>query len=405
MPDPFIQRSNLGKGQVQVFGLHGNRLRYLYWPKIGPYPAHLSATSQSQIIPNVLLPIEYHGDGRLRAGRATGRGQVHQTQYQRESLPLLPQSGAAIGHTAEAGLQRYPDPRASAFRLRASALLQDIVAGIGPDWILCGNGSDDLLTIVTRALVEPGTCLRHANPSYLLYDTLAEIQGAICQVVDYQRDWSLDERFTAPDNHLRLAILANPNSPSGTLLNPGRVLEIAAALPCPLLVDEAYAEFAESSCLRLIAENERILVTRTLSKSYALAGLRFGYLVAQPRMIEQFSKVKDSYNCDALAIAGATAAIDDQAWLARTRAAILATRERLTDALTELGFQCPRSQANFVWCQHPAKPAEELYQRLKQDGVLVRYLHYPRWEPGLRISVGTDAQVDALLTLLGRYGL
>ena len=319
--------------------------------------------------------------------------------------PCSPKVGAAIRHTAAAGLQRYPDPRANAFRLRASALLQEIVAGIGPDWILCGNGSDDLLTIVTRALVDPGTCLRHANPSDILYGTLAEIQGATCQVIDYQGDWSLDERFTAPDDRLRLAILANPNSPSGTLLDPGRVLEIAAALPCPLLVDEAYAEFADSHCLRLIAENERILVTRTLSKSYALAGLRFGYLVAQPAMIEQFSKVKDSYNCDALAIAGATAAIDDQAWLARTRAAILTTRQRLTDALTALGFQCTRSQANFVWCQHPAMPAEELYKRLKQDGVLVRYLHYPRWQPGLRISVGTDEQVDALLTLLGRYGL
>ena len=319
--------------------------------------------------------------------------------------PCSPKVLAAIRHASETGLQRYPDPRATVFRMRVSELLKDVVPGIAPDWILCGNGSDDLLTIITRALVGAGDCLRHANPSYILYDTLAEIQGARCQVVDYRKGWSLDEQFTAPEDRLRLAFLANPNSPSGTLLDPGQVLDIANALPCPLLVDEAYADFAKSNCLNLVAENEKILVTRTLSKSYALAGLRFGYLVAQPRMIEQLSKVKDSYNCDALAIAGATAAIDDQPWLARTREAIVATRRRLTEGLEQLGFQCTPSQANFVWCRHPAQPAGELSRRLKQDGVLVRYLHYPRWEPGLRISVGTDEQIEALLTLLKRYGL
>ncbi|MEO2045047.1 MAG: histidinol-phosphate transaminase [Pirellulales bacterium] len=318
---------------------------------------------------------------------------------------------AAIKHAVQAGLQRYPDPSASAFRVRASELLKETVTGIGPDWILCGNGSDDLLTIITRALVDPGSCLRYPNPTYILYHTLAEIQGATCHVVDYVQDrspnglpsWSLDEQFTAPDESLRLAILANPNSPSGTQIDPQQVLDIADALPCPLLVDEAYADFANSNCLSLVAKNEKILVTRTLSKSYALAGLRFGYLVAQPQMIEQFNKVKDSYNCDTLAIAGATAAIDDQAWLTRTRTAILATRQRLTNALSQRGFLCTPSQANFVWCQHKTIPAAELYRQLKQDGVLVRYLSYPRWEPGLRISVGTDEQIDALLTLLERY--
>ena len=116
--------------------------------------------------------------------------------------------------------------------------------------------------------------------------------------------------------------LANPNSPSGTVVPPEQVLELAERLPCPLVVDEAYADFAETNCLELVARSEKIMVSRTLSKSYALAGLRFGYVVAQPQMIEQLVKVKDSYNCDAVSIAAATAAMGDQAWLAANRAKI-----------------------------------------------------------------------------------
>src|SRR5262249_1153739 len=155
---------------------------------------------------------------------------------------------------------------------------------------------------------------------------------------------------------LKLAFLTNPNSPSGTTLPPKRVGELAAALPCPLVVDEAYVDFADTNCLALVKENEKVLVTRTLSKSYALCGLRFGFVVAQPQIIEQLRKVKDSYNCDSISIAGATAAIDDQAWLAANRAAILATRERMIAALRELGFQVVDSQANYAWCVQPSKP-------------------------------------------------
>src|SRR6476660_7674907 len=190
-----------------------------------------------------------------------------------------PKVKAAIGRVVQQGLQKYPDPLATAFRNRAGELL-----GVDPDWILCGNGSDDILTIVTRAIVGPGDCVRFANPSYLLYRTLAEIQGAGCDVVNYRDDWSLGDEFAKPASGLRLAYLANPNSPSGTQLSPSRVAELAAALPCPLLVDEAYVDFADQDCLALVATNEKIMVSRTLSKSYALAGLRFGYLVAQPHV-------------------------------------------------------------------------------------------------------------------------
>jgi histidinol-phosphate aminotransferase len=149
-----------------------------------------------------------------------------------------------------------------------------------------------------------------------------------------------------------------------------------------------------------VAANEKIMVSRTLSKSYALAGLRFGYLIAQPQVIRELIKVKDSYNCDTVSIAGATAAIDDQAWLAETRSTILATRARMTEALRAMGFEVVDSQANFVWCTHSSTPVEPVYRELKKAGVLVRYMLYPGWGDGLRITVGSDEQVDACLGLL-----
>jgi histidinol-phosphate aminotransferase len=302
---------------------------------------------------------------------------------------------AAIGRVVQQGLQKYPDPLATEFRIRAGELL-----GVDPDWILCGNGSDDILTIVTRAFVGTSDMVRFANPSYLLYRTLAEIQGAACDIINYNADWTLPDEFAKPNDWIRLVYLANPNSPSGTMIPPKKVAEIADALPCPLLVDEAYVDFADSNCLSLVADSEKVMVARTLSKSYALAGLRFGYLVAQPQVIRELRKVKDSYNCDALSIAGAAAAIDDEAWLEKTRGAIVATRERMTTALRGLGFAATDSQANFVWATHDSIHVEPIYRQLKEAGILVRYMRYPDWGDGLRISVGTDEQVDSCLEAL-----
>lgn len=242
--------------------------------------------------------------------------------------------------------------------------------------------------------------MRLPYPSYVLYRTLAELQGAKAEEVDFEADWTLSDKFAATQRGLKLAFLPNPNSPSGTVIPPDRVLQIAESLPCPLLVDEAYADFAEVNCLDLVKQSEKILVSRTLSKSYALAGLRFGFVVAQPQIIEQLAKVKDSYNCDAISIAGATAAIDDQAWLTENRRKVLATRERLTVGLRGLGFTVVDSQANFVWTNHSSKPAKSLYEALKANRVLVRYMNYAGWGDGLRISVGTDEQIDACLALL-----
>src|SRR5262249_54230383 len=190
-------------------------------------------------------------------------------------------------------------------------------------------------------------------PSYTLYKALAQLQGAEGEEIHFQTDWSLADDFARPKPRLRLAYLSNPNSPSGTMIPPERVREIAAALPCPLVVDEGDGDFAEANSAALVKETDKIMVTRSLSKSYALAGLRFGYIVSQPHIIEQLEKVKDSYNCDPLSIAGATAAIEDQAWLAANRAKILATRVKLTAGMRSLGFATVDSQANFVWNPHP----------------------------------------------------
>jgi histidinol-phosphate aminotransferase len=309
--------------------------------------------------------------------------------------PASPAVALAIAEAVERGLSRYPHPMADPFRYRAAEIL-----GIEPDWILCGNGSDDLLTIVTRAFVGQGQLIRLPYPSYVLYKTLAQIQGAQSEEIHFEPDWSLPDSFAAAADGLRLAFLPNPNSPTGTLVEAERVLEIADRLPCPLVVDEAYADFADTNCLKLVRRNEKILVMRTMSKSYSLAGIRFGYVVAQPQIIRQLAKVKDSYNCDAVAIAAATAAIGDQEWLRENRATIIATRRKLTDRMRELGFLVTESQANFTWNVHPKKPVKPLYERLKRDNILVRYMDYPGRGEGLRITVGTDQQIDDCLAVV-----
>jgi histidinol-phosphate aminotransferase len=310
--------------------------------------------------------------------------------------PPSPAIRRAIEEVLERGLQKYPDAMANAFRMRAAELL-----GLpGKDWILCGNGSDDILTICTRAFVGQGELLRLPYPSYILYRSLAQLQGARWEEVRFNTDWTLPAAFGAAVAGLKLVFLPNPNSPTGTMISKEAILEFAERLPCPLLVDEAYVDFADFSCADLVAKNEKILVSRSFSKSYALAGLRFGYLVAQPQIIQELIKVKDSYNCDALSIAAATAALNDQAWLAENRRKIVATRGRLEAGLRQLGFEVISSQANFCWCTHPKHAAKAIYEALKQAHVLVRYMNYPNWGEGLRISVGSDEQNEALLGLL-----
>jgi len=171
------------------------------------------------------------------------------------------------------------------------------------------------------------------------------------------------------------------------------------------VLDEAYADFADENALDDLRtqESERpLIVTRTLSKSYALAGIRFGFAVTTPELVRELTKVKDSYNCDVLSLTAAAAALDDQAYLRETRAKILATRARLTETLPTLGFSVTPSQANFVWCRREVQPVKPIYEALKSRGILVRYMVYEGFGDGLRITVGSDAEIDRLVDELTR---
>jgi histidinol-phosphate aminotransferase len=309
--------------------------------------------------------------------------------------PPSPRVKAALIQAVSDRLRLYPDPLSAAF-CRAAAALNDV----RPEMVMAGNGSDDLLTIVTRAFVGPGDLAAFPSPSYLLYSTLVSLQGGRSVVVPYQNDWSLDWKASAPPG-VRLFWLANPDSPSGTAIKREQVARLAASLDCPLVVDEAYADFAEPGyhSIPLIKDHENVIVTRSFSKGYALAGIRLGYLVARPEMVEHLTKIKDSYNCDMLSQAAGIAALSDQDYLRETRSQIIATRGRLTSELRAMGYTVPESQANFVWATH-GPPARETFQKLKDRKILVRLMAYPGYSEGLRITIGTESEVDQLLEAL-----
>ncbi|HEV3145321.1 MAG TPA: histidinol-phosphate transaminase [Gemmataceae bacterium] len=291
-------------------------------------------------------------------------------------------------------LRKYPDPLGTQFRQTAGKVL-----GIDPESILIGNGSDDILTIVTRAFVPEGGLIAFPTPGYLLYKTLAEIQGSRFRSVPFRDDWQLP---AAQDfRGANLTFLANPNSPSGTMVSGPALEQWDREIDGPVVLDEAYVDFAETNNLQL-AQRPNVIVTRTMSKSYSLAGVRFGYGVAKPELIRELVKVKDSYNCDALCLAAATAAIADQDYRLQIRTKILATRSRMAPALQQLGFEVTPSQANFLWCRRHDQPVQKIYEELKKRFILVRLMRYDGYGDGLRITVGTDAEIDRLLDELRR---
>ena len=291
-------------------------------------------------------------------------------------------------------LRKYPQSQGDAFRKAASKAL-----GIDPDAILIGNGSDDVLTVLTRAFVPQGGRVVSLTPSYVLYKSLAEIQGVTFEPVPFTEDWQLPRPWPAKPGHLTL--LANPNSPSGTMVRGGEIESLAAACGGPFVLDEAYADFAEWNGLGLLGKVPNLIVTRSFSKYYALAGIRFGFALSDSATVRELNKVKDSYNCDVLSLAAATAAIGDQAYYADIRSKIVAVRGRMTVALSELGFRVTPSQANFVWCVRADRPVKPIYEALKARKVLVRYMSYPSGD-GLRMTVGTLAEAEMLLAELRR---
>jgi histidinol-phosphate aminotransferase len=292
-------------------------------------------------------------------------------------------------------LRLYSDPVALEFRKAASES-----TGFPIDQILAGNGSDEILALIVRAVVEPGEVIAYPYPTYVLYETLAQAQGARTHVVEFARDFSLPRELFGIST--KLVFVASPNSPSGTTYPASQLAALARSVPGSMVVvDEAYADFADENALDLARELPNVVVLRTLSKSYSLAGMRLGLLFGAPQVVSGIAKVKDSYNLDRLAVAAGAAALRDGATMRENVAKIRRTRERLSAELCAMGFDVLPSSANFVFARlETAERARATFRALRDRKILVRYFDRPLLSDGLRITVGTDEEISALLEAL-----
>jgi len=306
-------------------------------------------------------------------------------------FPPSPKVMQAIRELEAEALRRYPNPTADLFRAAAGKLWD-----VSADHFIAGNGSDDILTIATRTFVGPGQTLAFPEPTYSLYPVLAKLEDAKVVTVPWEEGWKLPINALA-ETRAAAIYLANPNAPSGTFVPPAEVAHLAKKFHGLILVDEAYADFAEDNCVALVKDHANIVVSRSLSKAYSLAGLRFGYAIAQPQVIDQMMKVKDSYNCDAISVLAATAAIEDQEYAKQSWEHVKNERARLTGELTQIGWTVIPSQANFLLATVPGGHAKAAYLGLKQQGILVRFFDKPGLDDKLRITVGTSQENNALL--------
>jgi histidinol-phosphate aminotransferase len=299
----------------------------------------------------------------------------------------------AITRAADETIRLYPDPEARALRARASE-----VYGVPADHILAGNGSDELIALLLRATVDPGDRVAFPVPTYSLYETLVAVQGGEAVCVPFPEDFMLPPGVAAA--RARVTLLCNPNSPSGTLVPFRRVEALARAVAGILVVDEAYVDFAHENALALVGRLPNVIVLRTFSKSYSLAGLRVGLAFGHPDLLAGLRTVKDSYNLGRVAQAAALAALDDGAWMKANVERLQATRARLGQALERLGFRVPPSEANFVLARLPGSDLAPVARALAARDILVRHFTTHGLHDALRITVGTDAEIDTLLAAL-----
>src|SRR5215470_7418493 len=310
--------------------------------------------------------------------------------------PPSPRVQAAIATAAER-LRLYPDPRATVLREAIAARY-----GVAAEEVFVGNGSDEVLAHTFQALLKHDAPLLFPDITYSFYPVYCRLYGVRyeevpldaamrLQIADYRRPCSA-------------ILFANPNAPTGIALPRQAIEALLAEHPDQLVViDEAYVDFGGESAVPLVARHDNLLVVQTLSKSRALAGLRVGFAIGQRPLIEALERVKGSFNSyplDCLAIAGAVAAMKDDAWFKETRERIIANRESLVEALSELGFEVLPSVANFVFARHRSHSGADLATRLRQRGVLVRHFQKRRIEDFLRITVGTEEQCSRLIALL-----
>ncbi len=314
-------------------------------------------------------------------------------------FPPPPEVHAAIAAEI-ARLPRYPDPRSTALREALAAF-----HGLAPAQVIVGNGSDDLLNLLARAFGGAGRVTVETFPSYSLYPVITAMAGgAICSV-------PLGEGFSLPLEalaaaHADLLFLTCPNAPTGVRFPLDQLRELARRCTGLLVIDEAYAEFARESAIGLLAGSPNVVVTRTFSKAFGLAGLRVGYAMADPEVVAILDRIRDSYNVNRLSQAGALAALGAWPYYAERIREIVATRDRLRAALLSLGWQVPPSEANFLFAEPVraggspgADVAAELYRHLEARRILVRHFaKHPLTAPFLRISIGSRSEMDTLLT-------
>jgi histidinol-phosphate aminotransferase len=309
--------------------------------------------------------------------------------------PPSPNAIAVLRNLDSEWLRRYPDPYAKDFCLAVSEMLD-----IPIDWIIVGNGSDELLNVIIRACAEGSDRpVVYPMPTYVLYRTLASLQPAQAIEIDYPQDFQLPiEELVAAKG--AVTFIASPNSPSGHIVPLDDLRELAQSVSGVLVIDEAYVDFAEFSALPLVRELENVIILRTLSKGYSLAGLRMGFGIANPKLLSGLFKIKDSYNIDAIATLVGTAAISDRAYKEECATKIKKSRSKLTENLQNLGFTVLNSHGNFVLATPANANAEDLYLQLKARGILVRYFKQPGLDDKLRITVGTEEQNQILLEAL-----
>src|SRR3954470_12910869 len=319
------------------------------------------------------------------------------------AFPPSPRVMAALAAITDETLRLYPDPVGA--RLRAAAATR---FGVTADQILAGNGSDDCLTILYRGFLDPGDRIACPWPTYGLYDTLASLQGAELVRVAFRqngRRWDLPTDLTR--ERAKMIILANPNNPSGTLVPVDELRRVCDAAPgAVVVVDEAYVDFAlgagiDASMLPYLGQHPNLVVLRTMSKSYSLAGARLGLLFAAAPLVTELVKVKDSYNVNAVTQAIGAAALEDRSYHEQCVRQTLDQRARLERELATIGWTWPESAANFLLCEIGDR-AEQVYTALKDEGLLVRWWKAPELRTKIRISVGNADENEHLLAALKR---
>lgn len=289
-----------------------------------------------------------------------------------------------------ASLRTYPSASSQLLREEAGRLY-----GFDPSWIIMANGSDEVLNNLIRACAGQGQDVGYVHPSYSYYVTLAEIQGAsVCSygLADNFRIEAFPEHYNG-----RIFFLTTPNSPLGFAFPLDYIEDLAKNCGGLLVVDEAYADFAENNALELVRKYDNVVVTRTLSKSYALAGMRLGLAIARPNIIAALDKIRDHYNLDRLAQAACVAALRDQEYFRDSCRKIIETREWFTAELLKIGYSVIPSQGNFVFASPADKNGKRLYDGLYARKILVRLLSDPLLAHGVRISIGTREEMDRTL--------